>query len=165
MKNYDVKDVEREKLRFLLEQKIACVNMAGNACMAWWVSSVVFCGSIMAGVWLERKELIKSNIFYPLGVALGFFFAGVVLFGVLMTWRYLCNLGKDMSVLEKLYLGNPGKEISALKKKLKIKTFFFTELSTFKWAMVIGTVSFFFILVLWIGFLLGQALGWWNLET
>lgn len=126
---------EREMNRFLLEQKLASLNAVDNMCMAWWVSSVVFCGSILAGVWLQREQIVKSGILYTLGWALSLFFAGVVAFGAVIWLKYLPALGD---------------EIFDLAKRAEYRNNFSNELSTFRWGMFIGTGSFFFILVLWL---------------
>lgn len=132
------KDDERTLL--LLQQKLAHANTMGNVCMTWWVSSVVFCGSILAAVWWNKAELSEPEIVNKLGIFLLLFFAGVVIFGALIMRLYLRNLRKDLSKL----LKKPGE-----------KDFFSTELSTFWWAMFIGTVSFLLILIAWV-FLWGE---------
>jgi len=138
-----VNDEEDENIRFLLEQKLALMNMAGNVCMAWWVSSVVFCGSILAVVWLNRSELVESGMIDLLGIALSIFFVSIINFGALIIWFYLGNLRKEICDLTK-------------------KEFFSTELSTLKWTMINGTFSFFLILLLWIVIWIGLSSGWWK---
>jgi len=34
--------MNEETIRLLIEQKITFVNTTANACMLWWVSSIVF---------------------------------------------------------------------------------------------------------------------------
>lgn len=144
-----IKYKDNEETRFLLGQKLAFANTAINVCMAWWVSSVVFCGSILAAAWLKRDELVESRIIHLLGIILLIFFAGVVAFGALIWWMYLRNLNKGISEFaERL---NPA-----------AKDFFSTEVSTFKWVMFIGTSSFFLILVVWCLLWVGLSNGWWK---
>lgn len=136
-----------DETRFLLGQKLAYANTLASVCMTWWVSSIVFCGSILAAVWLYRNELINSGMIHLLGVLLSLFFAGIVIFGAQITWNYLPKLGKDLS---------------SLPKKSNGDDFFSTEFSTFKWSMVIGTISFLFILGVWIILWACLASGCWK---
>lgn len=147
VKDAGIKYEDTEETRFLLGQKLAFANTVSQVSMTWWVSSVVFCASILAAVWLKRADLIESGIFYPLGIFLCFFFAGVVIFGAQITWHYLRDLRQDLSNLP---------------KKADGEAFFSTELKTFKRSMFIGTASFFLILIVWVFFLIGLALGWWK---
>lgn len=126
---------EHERRSFLLEQKLASLNAVANMCMTWWVSSVVFCGSILAGVWLQREEIVKSGVLFALGFTLSVFFAGVVAFGAVIWGKYLPALDDDLSDLASTS-GVGGS--------------FSNELTTFRWGMGIGTGSFFFILVVWL---------------
>ena len=131
----DTTGEERERKRLLLEQKLASLNAVANMCMTWWVSSVVFCGSILAGVWLQREEIVKSGVLFALGLTLSVFFAGVVAFGAVIWRKYLPALGG---------------ELSDLARSSGVGGSFSNELSTFRWGMGIGTGSFFFILVVWL---------------
>lgn len=122
---------------FLLEQKISSMNTAGTVCMTWWVSSVVFCGSILAAIWLKKSEIATSRfLLFGLSFVLTIFFIGVVLFGIAAI-QYLKRLTVDLS---KLAYGNV----------------FLTEVTYFIWAMKIGTWSFGLILSAW--FILGIIL-------
>ncbi|HEU0144057.1 MAG TPA: hypothetical protein VFQ47_04665 [Nitrososphaera sp.] len=132
----DDKEKNGETLRFLIEQKMASMNTAGNVCMTWWVSSVVFCGSILAAVWLQREELAKSGFFLlaSFSFVLTVFFAGIVIFGIVAI-KYLKKFHKD---------------IFALAKELNQEGVFCTEVIYFKRAMEIGTGSFALIFIAWI---------------
>ena len=141
----DDKNEKNETLRFVLEQKISFTNMLGNVCMTWWVSSVVFCGSILAAVWLNKQELAASGVIGWLGFVLFFFFATVVCFGILVI-RYLDKLQK---------------EISTLAKELNHEGFFSNELSIFKLGMIDGTSSFALVLIVWVILWIGLWLGYY----
>jgi len=127
---------KNETLRFLIEQKLSSMNTAGNVCMTWWVSSVVFCGSILAAVWLQRSELAKAGGFLlgGLSLVLTVFFAGTVLFGVVAI-KYLKKFRRD---------------ICKLTKGLNRGRVFQTEVTYFIGAMEIGTWSFALVFVAWV---------------
>jgi hypothetical protein len=147
-KNSSVKD-EKNNTHFLLGQKLGFANVAVNVCMVWWVSSVVFCCSILAAVWIQRNDLVKSWIIHLLGVVLVIFFGGVTAFGTLIERLYLCKLHKGISDLTER-LNQDDKDI------------FSTEIVTFRVVMFIGTSSFFLILIVWCFLWVGLARGWWN---
>jgi len=133
--------MDTETARKLLEQKIAYLNMVGNVSMLWWVTSVVFCVSILVGVWknkeyLTEQRVIKGNkLINGIGIAVLIFLATVVAYGFFII----------------RYLGKVQKEISEITVFLNAKNdFFSTELSLFWWAMVNGTSSFVGILILWV---------------
>jgi hypothetical protein len=149
VKNPNIKDWEDGKNRFFLEQKLTYVNTIAHVCMTWWVSSVVFCASILAGVWLKRTELVESGMIHLLGAVLTIFFASIVIFGGLVRWLYLPNLHKEISDFSGITNGTR-------------KNFFSTELSAFKKSMVLGTGSFFLILLVWIALWIGLSYGWWE---
>lgn len=132
-----IKYRDDDETRFLLGRKLDYVNTLAHLAMTWWVSSLVFCGSIFAAVWIERDKLVNGGIFCQLGNFLSLFFAGLVVFGAQITWRYLPRLRKDLS---------------SLPKKPNGEDFFSTELSTFFWSMAVGTISFLCILIGWILF-------------
>ena len=84
--------MEPSTLNLLLSQKIQSLNTIATVGMTWWVSSVVFCGSILAGVWLKRQEVAHAAYFGWLRVILGFFFFSVVIFGI---WLAVVAQGID----------------------------------------------------------------------
>ncbi len=77
--NDDIK-MHNENLRFLLGHKLSNLNIVSTVCMSWWVSSIVFCGSILAAVWLRRTELVESNIIVYLAFFVACFFASFIYF-------------------------------------------------------------------------------------
>jgi hypothetical protein len=131
--------------RFLFEQKIKCVNTIGHVCMSWYVSTVVFYGTILAVVWWNRKDLTDSKIIPWLGVLLTAFFAGVLFYGITFV-RYLARLQT---------------EIDGFTTELGYTGFFSNELLTFRRAMKIGTASFGIILSAWLILWIGISLGYW----
>jgi hypothetical protein len=137
---------DKDNPRFLLEQKIASLNTVANVGMTWWVSSIIFCGSIFAAVWLYRGDLVESGIMKSLGRVLLIFFLGVIVFGGLII-VYLCKVRK---------------EISALSAALGGKGYFSIELNFFISAMIVGTLSFLLIAVVWIFLYTGLSAGTWR---
>ena len=146
----DTKSKEDEDKRFLLGRKLDYASTLANVCMLWWVSSLVFSGSIFAAVWFEREKLVASRIIHPLGVFLSLFFLGVAFFGYRITRHYLCDLARDLS------------DYPAKVNDKNIEEFLDTELSIFRWSMGAGTVSFAFILLMWIVFWYGLACRGWS---
>src|SRR5918912_69759 len=127
-----------ETIRFLIEQKITYINSTINACMLWWVSSVVFYGSVLAAIWLKQHELkVKEQRFILdlLGSALSVLFLATAAFGVLIFW-YSFYIQKDIDNLVGS-LGGPA-------------DFFHTELSGFRWAIGFGICSFLLVTLIWI---------------
>jgi hypothetical protein len=128
--------MEPETIRHLLEQKISYINAIGNVSMLWWVTSVVFCVSILATVWKNREDLAEQKLaVWLVGIAGSGLFLGIILYG--------------FSVI--LYLNSTEREISELAISLNAKAdFFSTEIWLFRRAMLIGTSSFAGVLILWI---------------
>lgn len=126
---------EKEIIRFLLEQKVAFINTTLGICMLWWVSSVVFSGSALAGIWLRFYRLIDNkSVVHWLGVILSVFFGSMVSFGIMIV----------------MGLNNLGKEIDELAQRITpISNFYATELFYFKWGMILGTSSFVLVWIAW----------------
>jgi hypothetical protein len=127
--------MNEETLRFLIEQKTTFINTAVNACMLWWVSSIVFCGSVLAAVWMKRDELRKERFMRWTGAILSIFFLAIACFGFLAIY----------------FIGKGKTEISSLAVDLKYQgDFFGTELEAFQLAMWLGALSFLFVFVVWL---------------
>jgi hypothetical protein len=127
-----------ETIRFLIEQKITYINSIVNVCMLWWVSSVVFYGSVLAAVWLKQAELKKKKLILNLlGLTLSVLFLATAAFGVLVI-NYSLYIQKDIDTLV-TNLGGP-------------YNFFNTELTGFRRAMGFGIGSFILITLIWIWF-------------
>jgi hypothetical protein len=135
--------MDDETIRFLIEQKMSYVTSTVHVCMSWWVSSIVFCSSVLAAVWLQQAELQKQPHYLKgLGIVLFAFFFVIAYFGYLVTRR--------LSAVQS--------EIAALAEKLKYvpvrseKNFFHTEIRTFQMSMWLGSSSFALIFLIWIIF-------------
>lgn len=129
---------DEEEKRFLLTRKLDYISTLATVSMTWWVSSLVFCGSIIAAVWMERDKLIAYPIICPLAAFISLFFTGLVLFGAHISWCYLPKLSRELSILTK----TPDDQKNILS----------SELSVFRWLMSVGTGSFIFILLGWLLF-------------
>lgn len=129
--------MEPETVKFLIERKIDFVNSIAQMGMLWWVSSVVFCGSVLAAVWSKQDNLKKQRLVNPLGFILSGFFLSMVVFGGMVIY----------------YLIHTEGEIAALASNLKTQdNFFRSELFACQLAMWLGTSSFFLVLIVWICF-------------
>ena len=126
-----------------LEQKVTSLGTLANVCVTWWVSSVVFCGSILAAVWINRGELVESNVIGWLGFFLFMFFLSIIGFGILVI-VYLCRLHREL--------------------KRNHKGYFSREIKFFIWAMSVGTSSFILILVGWLCLWIGLSSGSWKVK-
>jgi hypothetical protein len=72
---------DAESLRKVLEAKTAYLSTVVSACMLWWVSSVVFCGSVLSSVYVKRREVKRlRHVDWFLGIV-AFFFLSIVVFG------------------------------------------------------------------------------------
>ena len=54
-------------LNNLLELKLHTLNVYATTGMTWWVSSVVFCGTIIGAAWIRKDDLEKFPLFELLG--------------------------------------------------------------------------------------------------
>lgn len=145
--------INNENVRFLLGQKISHFNTVSHVCMSWWVSSIVFCGSILAAVWFNRSDLMQSGIFPILGFVVAFFFLSFIWFGTVIN-RYLTRLDKDISFLIKKLKPNVS--------KLNPDCAFGAETHSIKWGIRIGISTFILILLAWFFLVTTLHLGFWK---
>jgi len=124
-----------EPISILLNQEFNLLNTIANVGMTWWVSSIVFCGSALGGIWVKRPEVIKMSHFGLLGFFLGVFFGSIVLFGVLMIYATV-----------KLQT-----EIELLQSELNIMGHIdHVGFIAIKYGYALGTTSFILVLLIWI---------------
>lgn len=125
-----------ENVRLILEQKLAYLNTVANVCMLWWVSSVVFSTTVLAGLWNQRGKLDMSFLFkFGLGSLVTIFFCTIVGFGIAVI-LYIRSLRSDLSNNLRS-LGCP-------------ESHFDSELTAFRRAMLLGTSSFVLVLFSWL---------------
>lgn len=139
--------VIEETKRFLIEQKVSFVNSAVNAAMLWWVSSILFCGSALAAVWSNKEGLQKNTgILVGIGIVLFVFFGAIAIFGFLGAYR-LCIVQGEIAALARHW-----KYTAPEDKPTLMDNFFYTEILTYRIAMIIGGYSFALIHVVWFTF-------------
>lgn len=73
--------MNEELLRIMVEKNLSLLETLISACMFWWVSSVVFCGSLLAGIWKKETEIKKMPIFHWFFFVATVFIGSVVCFG------------------------------------------------------------------------------------
>jgi hypothetical protein len=116
---------------FIATEKLAFMNTAATASMAWWTSSVLFSGAIIGGVWSKRNELAKWPHLRTLRTLLSVFFGSIVAYGFALL-IYLEVLRRDLAHL------------------LNAPTPFDTEIRTFQASALLGTSSFVIVLYTWL---------------
>jgi|LakMenE18May11ns_1017448.scaffolds.fasta_scaffold9874352_2 hypothetical protein len=118
----------------LLGKKIELLSTIANTSMLWWVSSVVFCASLLGTIWAQKTEIKSLPFRKSLSFLLYSFFTSIVLYGVLVT------------VITALEFRN----IKFLLKELNVPSNLFD--ANYMWLLVgmpIGTSSFILVLVVW----------------
>jgi hypothetical protein len=50
--------MSEETLRALLEHKLSFLETVAQTTMAWWVSSIVFCATVIAIFWGRREDVV-----------------------------------------------------------------------------------------------------------
>lgn len=136
-----MKNLDAATARFILEQKVSFLNTLGNVSMLWWVTSVVFSLSILAGVWKFREQLVEKKWIKVIGMFGFVFFSTIVLYGVAVF----------------LYIYFVSAEIIKYAKSLEISfNYIYAELVLFQTAITLGTITFVGILFLWTKMCFGQ---------
>lgn len=122
----------------LLELKINTLNVYATTGMTWWVSSIVFCATIIGAAWIKKDELEEFPLFNLLGWFLTFFFFSIVLFGI---WAIISiqRLSNEVNSIQAALQLSP--ELSS------DSTFY-----TYQVAYGLGTISFGVVLVIWVRF-------------
>jgi len=175
------KTTRDETIRFLITQKMSYVSSTVNVCMQWWVSSIVFCGAVLAAVWSNRAELRAPGILIGLGVILLAFFSFISYFGFSVAHRLGIVQQEIAALADKLHYADlehtlkpqiiykmgSRSWVSRLLPRRRLKSvelepiggFFYTEIITFRRSMIFGASSFALICLAWIflwGFLWSQ---------
>lgn len=122
----------------MLTQKFHFLEVVANTSMTWWVSSVVFCSTVIGIIWLYKSDVFKlpSRLFSFLGITLHLFFLSVVIYGLLVIYRVI-KIEEDINRIINL-LG-----FAELK--------FNQDIISLKCSILMGTTSFFLIWILWFG--------------
>lgn len=84
-------------LEIILTQQFKSLEIVATTSMTWWVSSIVFCSSVIALFWFHKDEVCKLpiKIFKRIIFVLNFFFFSVVLYGVLIILHTI-KIGYDI---------------------------------------------------------------------
>lgn len=145
--------VGSENARFLLTQKVSYLHTVATICMSWWVSSIVFCGSIIAAVWVNRDDLYKSGIISELGYAVGFFFFSFICFGfaaLYYLYRYKTKIKRLVGNLK----AEPSEKIP--------ENIFNYEINSIMCGIIIGIITFILILGVWVYLFTNLNAGHWK---
>lgn len=130
---------ELELVRMLAENKLEVLRMIGNVGMLWWVSAVVFCGTIVGVAWYYRDQILtlQEARIRALFIVVSLFFVSIVVYGIWTVYGvYL--LESDFQLLMSAHGANPVWD--------QRSEFVFVRV-----AYSIGTTSFIIVTFLWMG--------------
>ena len=130
-------------LKKLIDVKAQTLYTLMTTAMTWWVSSVVFCGSILAGIWIKHTELAQLPFVNWFCSIVLMFLLSIVIFGVWLSITF-AKLGCDIKDLRS-QLASIAK-VDAYHARLRDFEYKFLPGAT-----LIGTSSFVLITVTWIG--------------
>ena len=126
--------MNNEVLKILLDHKLSFLDTIAQTSMLWWVSSIVFCCTIIAVLWHRREDIIKIP-----GLNMVCFLITVLLasFPVYAIWVIL---GTNKIEYETKYI----------LKTLELPTDLLFEFTGIKIALFIGGTTFFLVLIAWL---------------
>ena len=127
---------DADSWRKRLDGKIAFLTTVINACMLWWVSSVVFCGSVLSTTYVKRKEILKLRNLNWFIFIVAFFILTIVAFGCGLGWLMYLERLQTAELLGKLKLPADGYKL---------------EYQIFEWGLCLGTSSFVLVFITWVG--------------
>ena len=84
-----------EDKRFLVEQKIDLFQTVATISITWWVSVIVVHVSLVAWMWLNRKEIRKTALFWLSSFLGGFFILLSAAHGITVK-IYFDNVNRDI---------------------------------------------------------------------
>lgn len=118
--------------QFIIEHKLYTLHSLQSTGMSWWVSSVVFCASIIGAVWYHRKQLASHpEVMKSLRFAIGFFFITVIAYGVVLAVHCMAMRADVLSL--------KGSDVKMFGKEFVVTTI----------AYAFGTTSFILIAISW----------------
>lgn len=125
-----------EIITLLLQEKLSFLNTVSNSYMLWWVSSIIFCGSVLSSVWIKREELTKISRKY-----LKIFFSLInVLLCTIIVFGITGIIG--LSIIKNEFFSI----MSSVQTQIVIK---YSEFSLIQIGIGIGTSSFIIALIIW----------------
>jgi ATP/ADP translocase len=124
----------QKTLQKAIDNHMLTISLLSTTGMTWWVSSVVFCGSILGGTWLKHDELAKLHYQTWFFLIVLVFFCSIATYGIwlALTFRIL------------------NRELVQLRLQLSAPHLSNRELSLFEGATWIGTSSFLLIALTWL---------------
>jgi hypothetical protein len=75
---------KEEFVKMVFEHKLSIVKETTSSMMLWWVTSVVFCGSLLGGVLFNQEKIINLSppyIYHVVFSLIVLFFLSIILFG------------------------------------------------------------------------------------
>ena len=132
-----------DALEKLIDVKAHTLYILMTTGMTWWVSSVVFCGSILAGTWIKHAELAQLRFINWFCSIVLIFLLSIVIFGVWLSITF-GKLGRDIKELsaQLALIAN----IDAYHARLRD-----SEYKLLPGGTLLGTSSFVLIVFTWIG--------------
>lgn len=128
-------DMEKEVSKILLEKNLSFLEQVASTTMTWWVSSIVFCPTIIAVFWYYRDNIVK------LPILMLHFVCTVIFIFFLSLPVYAVWLVYGLVKIEK--------ETKILLQSLGIKSNPPFSFKGVRCAIIIGGSCFLFTLVLW----------------
>jgi magnesium-transporting ATPase (P-type) len=134
----DIASPEFEITKILVTEKLQFLQSMLDTGMLWWVSSVVFCISILAGVWIKQDELAKLGKGYLLWLwsIILVFFGTIVFYGIWIIYR--------IDIIES--------EVKTLLIQINFSVLL-SEFNTVETGYLIGTSSFILVFITWLLFI------------
>lgn len=125
-----------ENIKMIVDRKLDFLNTVSDTSMLWWVSVVVFCGTVIGVVlgWKEKLEALPSYILKFFSFIVLIFLTSVVGYGYL--------------VIE--YADKSHKELKLLLPQIQVSpSAFDCEYSLLKYGMTFGISTFVLTLIAW----------------
>lgn len=124
----------------LIQGKFDFLKTIATIGMTWWLSSVVFCGSIIGSVWIKRRDVRRApRLFRWLSVGLTLFFLGIAGFGAFAMWTVRKLQAETMQLIRMLQPWKSGVPVPD-----------FVEFEGVYYGMGLATVTFVFVAIAWI---------------
>ena len=123
-----------DALLILFQKKLEFLNSVLDPFMLWWVSAVVFWGTALPAIWLNRNEVKKIPFLKWFFFVALCFLISIILFGGWSIYSVYC-LERDTFIIA---------------QQLKIPTNLLSEFKFVFWGLILGTSSFFVVTVAWI---------------
>jgi hypothetical protein len=120
----------------ILEAKLNFVSSLAYTLMFWWASSVAFCGSLIAAVWIRRDDLRSFHELYLFCAVVWIFIFTIAIFGCIMI-PYTYKLKKEAIFLIRKIPGCEGLRLP--------------EFDIITTGLIAGSSSFVFALIVWCG--------------